>query len=130
MSNRTRTLIIGAMLAAMHLVGMTAVAHAQASDQQATLRPPTERQVGEAWRHRQVASQDQIAADAAIGRVQARERFSIPNATPPGAGPSARRVKQAAGLALNVAGGASCRPGAGGRTGRPSCQANQEPGSA
>jgi hypothetical protein len=53
MSKFTRTLIIGAMLAAVHLVGMTAVAHAQATDQRAALRPPSEGQVGEAWRHRQ-----------------------------------------------------------------------------
>ena len=86
MSNRTRTLIIAVTLTAMHLAGMTAVAQAQATDQptgrQATLRPPTERQVGESWRHRQAASQDHAAADATLGRVQARERFSIPNATP------------------------------------------------
>jgi hypothetical protein len=78
----TRALIVGAMLAAMHLAGMTAVAHAQATDQQATRRPPSEGQVGESWRHRQAASQDQAAADATLGRVLARERFSIPNATP------------------------------------------------
>jgi hypothetical protein len=86
MSYRTRTLIIAATLTAMHLAGMTAVAQAQATDQptgrQATLRPPTERQVGESWRHRQAASQDHAAADATLQRVQARERFSIPNATP------------------------------------------------
>jgi hypothetical protein len=86
MSNLTRTLIIGATLAAMHLAGMTAAAHAQATDQpagqQATRRPPTERQVGEPWRRRQAAAQDQAAADATLQRVQARERFSIPNATP------------------------------------------------
>jgi hypothetical protein len=84
MSKLTRTLILGATLAAMHLVGMTAIAHAndQPAGQQATLRPPTERQVGESWRHRQAASQQQTAADAALKRVQARERFSIPNLTP------------------------------------------------
>jgi hypothetical protein len=82
MSNLTRTLIIGAMLAAMHLAGITADAQAQATDQQATRRPPTERQVGEPWRHRQAAAQDQAAADATRKRVQARERFSIPKATP------------------------------------------------
>jgi hypothetical protein len=79
MSNLTRTLIIGATLAAMHLAGMTAAAHA--TDQQATRRPPTERQVGEPWRHRQAPSPRQAAADATLKRVQARERFSIPNAT-------------------------------------------------
>jgi hypothetical protein len=56
MSKFTRTLITGAMVAAMHLVGMTAVAHAQATDHQAALRPPSEGQVGEAWRHRQAPS--------------------------------------------------------------------------
>jgi hypothetical protein len=81
MSKLTRTLIIGATLAAMHLAGMTAVAQAQANDEPVR-QPPTERQVGESWRHRQAASQDQAAADATLQRVQARERFSIPNATP------------------------------------------------
>jgi hypothetical protein len=86
MSKLTRTLIVAATLTAMHLAGMTAVAQAQATDQptgqQATRRPPTERQVGESWRHRQAVSQDQAAADAALQRVLARERFAIPNATP------------------------------------------------
>jgi hypothetical protein len=83
MSKRTRALILGATLAAMHLAGLTAVAHAQPPDQQATRRPPAERQVGESWRHRQAASQrQQRAAEATLGRVQARERFSIPNPTP------------------------------------------------
>jgi hypothetical protein len=81
MSKLTRTLIIGATLAAMHLAGMTAVAQAQATDQP-TRRPPSERQVGESWRHRHAASQDQAAADATLQRVQARERFAIPNPTP------------------------------------------------
>ena len=65
----------------MHLAGMTAVAQAQATDQP-TRRPPSERQVGEPWRHRQTASPEQTAADAALQRVQARERFAIPNAAP------------------------------------------------
>jgi hypothetical protein len=46
MSKFTRTLAVGATLAAISLAGMTA-AHAQATDQQATLRPPTCRSVGE-----------------------------------------------------------------------------------
>jgi hypothetical protein len=82
MSKLARALVLGAMVAAMNLAGLTAIAHAQATDQQATPRPPTERQVGESWRHRPAVSQDQAAADAALKRVQARERFSIPNATP------------------------------------------------
>jgi hypothetical protein len=81
MPNLTRTLIIGATLAAMHLAGMTAVAQAQANDEPVP-QPPTERQVGESWRHRQAASQDQTAADAALQRQLARERFAIPNGTP------------------------------------------------
>jgi hypothetical protein len=81
MSNLTRTLIIGATLAAMHLAGMTTVAQAQANDEP-VMQPPTERQVGEAWRHRQAASPEQTAADATLQRVQDRERFTIPNATP------------------------------------------------
>ena len=67
MSKLTRTLIIGAMLAAMHLVGMTAVAQAQANDEPASTQdarqPPTEGQVGEAWRHPQVAAEQPTVAD-------------------------------------------------------------------
>jgi hypothetical protein len=80
MSKFTRTLAVGATLAAISLVSMTA-AHARATDQ-ATLRPPTERQVGESWHHRQAAAKEQTAADAALGRMLARERFSTPNPTP------------------------------------------------
>ena len=79
MSKLARTLVLGAMLAAMNLAGMTAVAQAQANDAR---RPPTERQVGESWRQPQVASQEQTAADAALRRQLARERFSIPSGTP------------------------------------------------
>jgi hypothetical protein len=79
MSKLARTLVLGAMLGAMNLAGMTAVAQAQANDAR---RPPTERQVGESWRQPQVASQEQTAADAALRRQLARERFSIPSGTP------------------------------------------------
>jgi hypothetical protein len=86
MSKLTRTLIIGATLAAIHLVGMTAVAHAQADDQptggQAALRPPTERQVGEPWRHHQVTSPAQAAADTAHRRQTAQEQSYNPRTTP------------------------------------------------
>ena len=81
MSKLTRTLIIGVTLAAMHLAGMTAVAQAQANDEPVR-QPPTERQVGESWRHRQAVSPEQTATDAALQRVLARERFSIPSQTP------------------------------------------------
>jgi hypothetical protein len=46
------------------------------------MQPPTERQVGESRRHRQAASPEQTAADAALQWQLARERFSIPNPTP------------------------------------------------
>jgi CHASE1-domain containing sensor protein len=81
MSKLTRILIIGATLTAMHLGGMTAVAQAQANNEP-VMQPPTERQVGESWRHRQAASPEQTAADAALQRQLARERFAIPNGTP------------------------------------------------
>jgi len=85
MSKLARTLILGATLAAMNLAGLTAVAHAQVNDDpdgKDARRPPTERQVGESWRHRQVASAEQTAADAALQRQLARERHSIPSGTP------------------------------------------------
>src|SRR5215204_5291573 len=50
MSRHTRALIVGATLAAMHLAAMTAVAHAQATNEgKDARRPPTQGQVGEAW---------------------------------------------------------------------------------
>jgi hypothetical protein len=85
MSKLARALVLGAMRAAMNLAGMTAVA--QANDEptrtQDARQPPTERQVGESYRHRQVASQQQTAADAVLRWLLARERSSIPTGTPP-----------------------------------------------
>jgi hypothetical protein len=50
MSSRTRVLVVGAVLAAMNLVAMTTVAHAQADNEgKDARRPPTQSQVGEAW---------------------------------------------------------------------------------
>jgi hypothetical protein len=70
----------------MNLAGMTAVAQAQANDEptrtQDARQPPTEPQVGESYRHRQVASQQQTAADAVLRWLLARERSSIPTGTP------------------------------------------------
>jgi hypothetical protein len=84
MSKRARALILGATLAAMNLAGLTAVAHAQANDPDGKVarRLATERQAGEPRRHGQVTSHEQTAADAALRRVLARERFSIPSGTP------------------------------------------------
>jgi heme A synthase len=89
MSKLTRTLLVGATLAAINLAGMTTVAHAYPLDpatdeptRHDARRPPTQGQVGEAWHQHPVTSQQQIqatAADATLGRVLAREHFSIPN---------------------------------------------------
>jgi hypothetical protein len=83
MSKLARVLMLGAMLAAMNLAGMTAVAQAQANDEgKNARRPPTEGQVGETWRKRPVTSQQQAAADTAARRQLAQERSSIPGDTP------------------------------------------------
>jgi hypothetical protein len=84
MSNRARILILGAMLAAMHLADLTAVAHAQANDPDGkdARRLATERQAAETERERPVTAQQQAAADATLQRVLARERFSIPSQAP------------------------------------------------
>jgi hypothetical protein len=83
MSKLTRVLVLGAALAAMNLAGMTAVAHAQSTNEATDARrPPSERQVGESWRKHQAATPEQTAADAALRRQLARERFSIPSGTP------------------------------------------------
>ena len=75
MSKLTRTLLIGATLAAMHLAGMTAVAQAQATnDGKGARQPPSERQVGEPWRHHQVAPENQTTTDPAAQRALARQR--------------------------------------------------------
>jgi hypothetical protein len=81
MSKPTRTLVVAATLAAITLAGTSTAAHAQVTDEHAR-RSPTQGQVGEAWHKHPVTSQQDTAADAALGRVEARERFSIPNATP------------------------------------------------
>jgi hypothetical protein len=50
MSKLTRVLVLGAVLAAMNLAGLTAVAQAQANhdpDGKGARQPPSERQVGE-----------------------------------------------------------------------------------
>ena len=88
-SKLTRTLVVAATLAAISLVAMTAVAHAQATDEPTghdARRPPTQGQVGEAWHQHPAGSQQktaqETAADATLGRVLAPERSTIPNATP------------------------------------------------
>lgn len=64
MSKLARVLALGAVLAAANLASMTAVAHAtdHAAIVQDSQRPPTERQVGEAWRHGGVAADQRPVA--------------------------------------------------------------------
>jgi hypothetical protein len=100
MSKLIRALAVGATLAVLSVAGTTTAAYAHinhdvinrhralgrlelsvAGDQDPT-RPPTQGQVGEAWHRQSAASQQDKAADATLRRVQARERFTIPDATP------------------------------------------------
>jgi hypothetical protein len=67
MSKLARTITVGAILAAMSLTSTAAIAQVQSSDSPAstqdTRRPPTEAQVGESWRHRQVAANNSAIDD-------------------------------------------------------------------
>jgi hypothetical protein len=82
MSTRARALVVGVILAAMNLAGLTAVAQAQPSEKPASnqdpRRPPTERQVGEPYRtdHDALAAQAQTAQDDAVERFRRGERAS------------------------------------------------------
>jgi hypothetical protein len=85
MSKRARTLILGVTLAAMNLAGMTAVAHAHPLDPAADHADASQRQPTDAverFRRGERASQEQPTADAALRRLLARERSSIPSGTP------------------------------------------------
>jgi hypothetical protein len=97
MSKRTRALILAAMVATMNLAAMTAVAQAQATDEPTSSRdarrPPTEAQVGEAWRHPQVAAeQPSVAGDTRRPPTEAQvgepwrhpTRAPVPSAEPSG----------------------------------------------
>jgi hypothetical protein len=84
MSKLARVLVIGATLAAMNLAGLTAVAHAQATDEpnvKDAPRPPAEGQAGETWRKRPPVTSQPTTMDAAV-RQLLRERSSIPSGTP------------------------------------------------
>ena len=95
MSKLARTLILGATLAAMNLAALTTVALAQANDQptsnQDTRQPPTEGQVGEAWRHPPVAAEQPTADDTRRPPTEAQvgETWRHPTSAPaPPAAPS------------------------------------------
>jgi hypothetical protein len=86
MSKLARALVIGAMLAAMNLASATAVAQAQTSDSPTTnkdaQRPPTEAQVGESWRHRQVAPAGAHDTRRPPTERQVGETWRHPTSTP------------------------------------------------
>jgi hypothetical protein len=79
MSKLARVLVLGATLAAMNLAGLTAVASAKSTEEpisnQDGRRPPTQGQVGESYRHRQVAPESQTTTDPAAQRALARQRY-------------------------------------------------------
>ena len=133
MSKLARALVLGATLAAMNLAAMTTVALAQANDQptsnQDARRPPTEGQVGEAWRQPQVAAeQPTVADDTRSGRPTERpgRRALAPPVQRPGA---ISRAERAAQLAYPFARGAGRCPGARRRVGRAGRQAGRPQGS-
>lgn len=70
MSKLARALLLVATVAAMNLAGLTAVAHAQASNQP-TRRPPTHGQSGKPYRY----YHDALAAQAQTGQADAVEQF-------------------------------------------------------
>jgi hypothetical protein len=77
--------VAAATLAGITPASMTTAAHAQATDEPTrhdVRRPPTQGQVAEAWHRRSATSQQDKATDAPLGRVLAREPFSIPDPTP------------------------------------------------
>jgi hypothetical protein len=109
MSKRTRALILASMVAALNLAGMTAVAYAQANDEHAR-RPPTQGQVGESWRQRQVtAEQPTIASDARRPPTQSqvgeswRHQTSAPGRPAEPGGPSGWRIASLVFLAAALA---------------------------
>jgi len=97
MSKLARTLVLGVTLAAMNLAGLTAVASAQSSDQptgnQDARRPPTQAQVGEAWRQPQATPEEPtVAGDTRRPPTESQvgESWRHPTGTPvPSAEPSA-----------------------------------------
>ena len=113
MSKRARALILGATLAAVNLVGLTAVAQAQTNDQDAR-RPPSQGQVGEAWHQAQApAEQPTVAGDTRRPPTEAqvgeswRHPASAPVRPAEPNGPSSWLVASLGGLAaaLALAGG-------------------------
>jgi hypothetical protein len=116
MSKLARTLVLGATLAAINLTG--AVAQAQSNDEststQDARRPPSQGQVGEAWRQPQAsAEQPTVAGDTRRPPTEAqvgeswRHPASVPVRPAEPNGPSGWLVVSLGGLAaaLALAGG-------------------------
>jgi hypothetical protein len=87
MSKLARVLALGALLAAVNLASMTTVAHANdhTAITQDGRRPPAERQVGEAWRHPQVAAEQPTVADNTLRpptEAQVGEAWRHPTTAP------------------------------------------------
>jgi hypothetical protein len=111
MSKLARALLIGAMLAASNLAGPAAIAQAHAADQPASIhqvmRSPTERQVGESWRHHQVAA-DQPASRQEVLRPPSERQVGElwrhhPSAAGPPAEPSGQSSRAVAWLGVLAA---------------------------
>jgi len=89
MSKLARTLVLGVTLAAMNLAAMTAIASAQSSDEptsnQDARRPPTQGQIGEAWRQPQLpAEAPTVAGDPRRPPTESQvgESWRHPTSTP------------------------------------------------
>jgi hypothetical protein len=134
-SRRTRALIVGATLAAMHLAGLITVAHAQAIDEPTsshdTRRPPTQGQVGETWHQPQgtpdapaVASDDRRPPTESQVGESWRHQTSVPGRPAEPGGQLGWRIASLGFLAaaLALVGGlavvAATRPSRGPRVGQ------------
>ena len=88
MSKLARTLVLGVTLAAMNLAGLTAVASAQTTDEPTSnrdaRRPPTQGQVGEAWRQQGTHGEPTVAGDTRRPPTEGQvgESWRHPTSTP------------------------------------------------
>ena len=84
MSKLARVLTLAATLAAINLVGMTAVAQAHTGEDPTSTRHRALGQVEVLA----TAAQQRATADATVRRLLARERFSVPDGAPTPAQPT------------------------------------------
>jgi hypothetical protein len=88
MSKLARILVLGVTLAAMNLAGVTAVASAQTTDEptsnQDARRPPSQGQVGEAWRQQGTHGEPTVAGDTRRPPTESQvgESWRHPTSTP------------------------------------------------